>query len=266
MGNWKEKVSRQFVKLQLKWLLRTDCAHKDILKILLQWVEMLEDHGQVKKFSDIEEVRRRLKSDSKGFLFQDLVSEEAAWVRKAATWGRSWQWSSLLYFLVRDLNKINIMEVGTCLGLSASYMGLAIREKGCGVVNTFEINPILAKKSKQVCDHLGLDFIQVHNQFRVQDFKDFFVGNPSIDFVFLDGDHQGDTTIEIVDFLAAHCGNDLVVVFDDIRWSKEMRSTWRKIMKNKHVSLSIDLHFMGLCRIQNENAKSQKHYLATFFH
>ncbi len=47
-----------------------------------------------------------------------------------------------------------------------------------------------------------------------------------------------------------------IVVFDDINWSSQMRKAWKDIKKDKQVTMSIDLFFMGIVFV-NKNLSKQ---------
>ncbi|MGC6533070.1 MAG: class I SAM-dependent methyltransferase, partial [Flavobacteriales bacterium] len=66
------------------------------------------------------------------------------------------------------------------------------------------------------------------------------------DFVFVDGNHRKEATLEAVELLAPHLGEGAVVVIDDIYWSRGMTEAWDELRKREQFALSIDVFEMGI--------------------
>ena len=68
----------------------------------------------------------------------------------------------------------------------------------------------------------------------------------SLDFGFLDGNHQEKPTIEYFEECLKYCHHDSVLIFDDIHWSDGMENAWNYIKNHDKVFVSIDLFFVGI--------------------
>lgn len=61
-----------------------------------------------------------------------------------------------LYAMVRLLKPLYVLETGTCEAISASYIGIALRENALGQLHTFEISPDYHKKATERLDTFRL--------------------------------------------------------------------------------------------------------------
>ena len=81
----------------------------------------------------------------------------------------------------------------------------------------------------------------------------------SLDFVFIDGNHRKEPTLQYFEACLAHATSDSVFVFDDIHWSKGMEAAWESIKLHPSVTLTIDLFFFGVVLFRKEPQKKE-HY------
>ena len=66
------------------------------------------------------------------------------------------------------------------------------------------------------------------------------------DFVFFDGNHRKEPTINYFNMCLPHISENSVFIFDDIHWSQGMEEAWNEIKQNEQVSTTIDLFFVGI--------------------
>lgn len=162
------------------------------------------------------------------------------------------KYGRLLYRLVRYSGSENILELGTSLGISTSYMAYANRYakihtiEGCS--NTLDI----AKTNFKV---QGFNHIETYNY----NFDSILVKvlntMQKVDFAFIDGNHQKESTLKYFEKIKKYIHNDTILIFDDIRWSKEMEDAWEVIKSDKQVTISIDIFYMGIVFFRKENTK-----------
>ena len=67
-----------------------------------------------------------------------------------------------------------------------------------------------------------------------------------VDLVYFDGNHRLQPTLEYFNLCLQKKTPDTVFIFDDIYWSREMKSAWDTIIQNKEVTISIDLFKLGI--------------------
>lgn len=155
-------------------------------------------------------------------------------------------WSLFLFKLIRQLGARSCLELGTCVGISASYQAAALDLNGGGRLLTLEGAPEIAAIAKQT-----FSSVQAHNvSVVVGPFHDTYekaleAGKP-IDFLFNDGHHDHDALLTYFDQSLAFLAGEGVVVFDDIAWSAGMQAAWRTIQEHERVAASVDLGAMGV--------------------
>jgi predicted O-methyltransferase YrrM len=158
-------------------------------------------------------------------------------------------WCLLLFKLVRHLKPAVCVELGTCLGISAAYLGAAQKLNQAGRVVTLEGAPALASLAKQHVLSLGLDNISVVVG-RFQDtLADVVRSHRPLDFVFIDGHHEEKATLHYFEQVYPALSTRAVVVFDDIAWSDGMQKAWRSIEEDPRIQLSVDLSRVGVAVI-----------------
>ncbi len=79
---------------------------------------------------------------------------------------------------------------------------------------------------------------------------DILKDHQPIDFVFIDGHHDGDATVSYFEQLLPFLSRSAWLMFDDISWSKSMRRAWKTIAEDKRVSFSLNLSLIGICYIE----------------
>ncbi|HLW33390.1 MAG TPA: class I SAM-dependent methyltransferase, partial [Aequorivita sp.] len=79
------------------------------------------------------------------------------------------------------------------------------------------------------------------------------------DLILIDGDHNGERTLEYFNALLEKVHNDSLIIFDDIYWSKDMTEAWQKIIAHEKVTVSIDTFQWGMVFFRKEQPK--QHFL-----
>ncbi|NBC17271.1 MAG: SAM-dependent methyltransferase [Bacteroidetes bacterium] len=158
----------------------------------------------------------------------------------------------LLYHLVRHLRPRSGLELGTCLGLSAAYVGAALHDNArdghdAGRFVTLEGGAALARLARRHLDALDLSS---HARVVTGRFQDTLPGvlarHAPIDFAFIDGHHDPEATLTYVDQIAPHLADGALLVFDDIAWSVGMRRAWRALRDDPRLPETVDLWTVGL--------------------
>ena len=112
-----------------------------------------------------------------------------------------------------------------------------ITVEGCS--NTAKVAQVNFKK-------IGFDNIDLVND-QFDHFLPHYIANKNqLDFVFFDGNHQQDATLNYFNLCVEKTHQETVFVFDDIHWSEGMTTAWEQIKKHPKVTTTIDLFFMGI--------------------
>ncbi len=155
-------------------------------------------------------------------------------------------WAVLLYHLVRRLQPSSALELGTCVGISAAYQGVAMARNGQGRLRTLEGAPSIAALAQQTFDAVGLDNVEVVVGPFHETLSAALAAAAPLDFFFNDGHHDHDAVLRYFDEALPYLADGAVVVFDDISWSPGMRRAWTAIEAHPRVHASIDLRAMGI--------------------
>ncbi|HSA05259.1 MAG TPA: class I SAM-dependent methyltransferase [Tenuifilaceae bacterium] len=163
----------------------------------------------------------------------------------------------LLFKLIAEFKPKCCLELGTSLGISASYQVLALKSNGHGRFVTIEGSQSIAKIAEQTIEELGYPNFDVH----VGKFKDVLpiilptIG--TVDFVFIDGHHDKFATKEYFETIFPYLSEKSIVIFDDIDWSKGMGEFWDEMNHDSRVKFSFDLFRWGVCFIDKHNSESR---------
>jgi len=158
-------------------------------------------------------------------------------------------WCTFLFRLVRTLEPRACIEMGAAVGVSGSYQAAALRLNGAGTLTSLEGDPTLAEITRGTFSRLGLDNATVVVGRFDQTLKTVLTERQPVDFVFVDGHHDHDATLEYFEVIVPFVSDSAVLVFDDIAWSAGMKKAWASIADDERVATSIDLGPIGVCVI-----------------
>jgi predicted O-methyltransferase YrrM len=169
---------------------------------------------------------------------------------------KSKKWGQLLFRMIKYYQPKTILELGTSLGITTSYLSLA--KPGTKLI-TMEGSKEIADVAKQNFKNLGL----INNELIEGDFDDklssIIYQLSSIDFAFIDGNHRREPTERYFQEILSKVNNDSILVFDDIHWSREMEAAWENIKRHSSVTCSIDLFLIGIIFFRKE-FKDKQHF------
>lgn len=228
--------------------------------------EIFENRQDNLDYTKVESLKKELLHDDRTLRVIDLgagshknKSAERTVKQIARHSSRSNKYGRLLYRLSAYIKPKTIIELGTSLGMSSSYMALG---SPSSQIITIEGSPEIASLAKENFLKLGLTNIEVIDG----NFDDVLPGilesvsQPEL--IFIDGNHRRIPTINYFNQCLSKVVNDTVIVFDDINWSKEMKETWFEIRNHPSVTLSVDIFFMGIVFFRKESTK--QHFVIRF--
>ena len=168
-------------------------------------------------------------------------------------------WVLILFKLIRKFKPSSCIELGTCMGLSASLQASALYLNGFGKMVTLEGSDSLVSIAKQNFQTLCLNNIDVVVG-RFQDtLHKVLKENGPIDYAFLDGHLDGVATINYYEEIVPFCKNKAVLIIDNIFWSPSMKKAWKHIETDKRINLSFNLRHLGICIIDTERVEKQNY-------
>jgi predicted O-methyltransferase YrrM len=221
--------------------------------------EIIYDFSVKKVYDQIENIRVELFSDNKMITVTDLgagslvnnnrqkkVSDIAHNALKPP------KLAQLLYRLVDDLKPRNMIELGTCLGITSLYLKNAAPD---AQLFTLEGCPETAGIAASVFKKANIDDIkQITGNFD-DTLPGVINGLDQLDFVFVDGNHQKDATLNYFEWCLPKVHENTLLIFDDIYWSEGMKEAWNIIKSHPQVTVTVDLFWIGLVYFKRGQVK-----------
>ncbi|MBD3275445.1 MAG: class I SAM-dependent methyltransferase [Candidatus Marinimicrobia bacterium] len=171
-------------------------------------------------------------------------------------------WAMVLFSLIRNTKPISCIELGTSVGISASYQSAALELNGTGYLTTLEGDKNIARIAESTFKKLNLNNVNIRTGKFEDTLEETLTDHQPIDYVFVDGHHDEKATIQYFNQILNYANRDSILVFDDINWSKGMQSAWTSIYQDPRVKISVDLGAIGICML-NSSAK-KKHLILPF--
>ena len=217
--------------------------------------------------TEIEALREGLKKDKRLLTIEDL----GAGSRVSATKQRSVQqlaqaalkppkYAQLLYRLAKHYNPKTIVELGTSLGVTTSYLATANPQ---ATITTIEGSKAVAEVAAQNFAKLNLKNIQLLQGNFDDVLPSVIDQHSSIDLAYIDGNHRYQPTVNYFHQFLPKLHNHSILVFDDIHWSAEMEQAWEEIKQHPSVQCSVDIFFLGFVFFRSE-FKVKQHFSIRF--
>jgi predicted O-methyltransferase YrrM len=212
--------------------------------------EILLDSNCYPVYPLAETYRKKLEQDHAMLEVQDLgagsrmgnsqlrrVSDIVRSAAKPRKYGR------LLYRMARHYQYDHILELGTSLGVTTTYLsGLG---KSARIV-TIEGAPSIAAKAAEHFHAENMEQVELVQGNFDKVLPTVLHNMQKVDMAFIDGNHRYEPTLHYFKQLLEVVPATGCMVFDDIHWSAEMEKAWEEIRNHPSVTLSIDLFFIGI--------------------
>jgi len=212
--------------------------------------EVIYDFEPKKVYNEIEALRKQLLNDNRTIRVIDLGAGSKvnnSQTKKISDIARSAlkppRLAQLLYRLAADLKPRNIIELGTCLGITTIYLQKAAPE---AKVYTLEGSPETAAVALEVFAKAKAGEIKEITGNFDDTLPGVIIGLDQLDFVFVDGNHQKDATLNYFEWCLPKVHENTLLIFDDIYWSEGMKEAWREIKAHPQVTVTVDLFWIGL--------------------
>jgi len=222
---------------------------------------VLNDRTAYPAYQKVEALRSRLKKSTEVIPVEDFGAGSvyrSAYQRSIGSIARHAakpaKYGQLLHRMVRHYSPVNLLELGTSLGITSAY--LATGSPGAKLV-TMEGATAIAGCARANLASLGLEQVEVIVGNFESTLPGFLKQAGVIDLAFIDGNHRKEPTLRYFEQLLSHQGNDSIFIFDDIHWSREMEEAWAAICRHPAVRCSIDLFFIGIVVFRKEFREKQ---------
>lgn len=230
-------------------------------------LRVLNNRSQYLPPAEIEAVRRQLLQDTRLLQIEDFGAGSRVAKTKSRTVSqlaraalKSKKYAQLLYRLVRHYQPQTILELGTSLGITTSYLAAA---NPSATILTIEGSKAVADVAGENFSTLGCRNIEQ----QVGNFDDLLPAAirqlSTIDLAYIDGNHRYGPTINYFTQLLPSLHNNSILVFDDIHWSEEMEKAWEEIRRHPSVQCTVDVFFLGFVFFRKE-FKVAQHFSVRF--
>src|SRR5690606_40340693 len=193
---------------------------------------VIYDFSEKEYIAQIERLRRDLKEDNRKIKITDLgagsmlnnskekkISDLARNALKPA------RIAKLIARLAAEFQPKTMIELGTCLGITTLYLSKA---SPLSKVITVEGCPQTAAVAEENFHKLNGNNIEVRTGNFDSIFPQIIAEALKIDFLFIDGNHLKDATLNYFYQCLPKVHDGTVLIFDDIYWSQEMKEAWKE--------------------------------------
>jgi predicted O-methyltransferase YrrM len=234
----------------------------DFLPEELEWVNSIEQRRSTLLQSSEEiTVLDYGAGDAHSNRTQEEMREGVKFTKRVATvceWSKPKPWAIVLFKLIRKLKPSSCVELGTCVGISASYQAGALKMNGSGKLLTLEGSPETARIARETFAHLDLRNASVVVGPFHDTLQNALQSAKPIDFFFNDGHHDYTAVKRYFEESLPHLASDSVIIFDDISWSPGMRKAWAEVENDERVYASIDMQAMGIALVGKKLMPKEK--------
>jgi len=162
------------------------------------------------------------------------------------------KYGKLLFNLTSYYKPKTVLELGTSLGISTSYLALGNPEAR---VVSIEGCSETAKIAQETLALAGANNVMIVNGPFEEILPLSFFDLRTLGFMFFDGNHTKEATLNYFEQCLHYISNDTIFVFDDIHWSESMEEAWEMIKKNNKVTLTVDILQFGIVFFHKELSK-----------
>jgi predicted O-methyltransferase YrrM len=221
--------------------------------------EVIYDFHAKSDYAEIEKLRTKLLKDERSITITDLGAgsmlsknnkKQVRVLAKNAL--KSPALAQLIYRLAADIKPRNIIELGTCLGITSAYLAKAAPD---AQVITIEGCPATANIARENLNSLNIQNTELLTGNFDNILPDLLRNSEELDFVYVDGNHRKDATLNYFEWCLPKLSQNSIMIFDDIYWSKGMKEAWAQIKAHPEVSVSVDLFWIGLIFVRKGQAK-----------
>lgn len=211
-------------------------------------------------YPEIKSYRNCLKKSGADFSYLENKKTRFSKVNKHySKTAISHHYGIILLVVCKELKVNSFLELGTSFGVSTAYI-YSSNSYIAGTSLDYNIKAIDTTRK------LFNEFFPNH---RVQFLNDSFDNSLEcilqklkfLDFSFIDGDHQYESTIRYVTTIAPFLSENAAVVIDDIRWSRDMFKAWSELIKLPEFNYTIDFGRIGILFKVNNHSMKQHFYL-----
>jgi len=242
-----------------------DVLHSPFVFTLYQ--TCIKKQKDLTAFNEIENIRSQLLENNSIITYTDLGAGSNLLSKNieksirsiAKTHLKPARIAQIIHRIVSKSKYKNIIELGTSLGVTSSYIASALKQN----FEPKEVNFTTIEGSSAIKQIANEQF----NVLKLSDYIHSVEGNfneqlepvlnryKNVDVFFVDGNHTYEATMKYFEKALPYAHNDSVFIFDDIYWSSGMTKAWEEIKQHSKVQQTVDLFFIGLVYFRTEQIR-----------
>jgi predicted O-methyltransferase YrrM len=164
------------------------------------------------------------------------------------------RYSRLLYRLAAHYQYRNIIELGTSVGVTSTYLA---KVPGLRKLVTIEGSPAIADYARTHFRSAELENTELVTGNFDEKLDGVLESMNVVELAFIDGNHRKEPTLDYFNKIYVRTNDLSCMVFDDIHWSREMEEAWDEIRNDQRVRVSIDLFFLGIVFFRDSFVEKQ---------
>ncbi|MFV0392248.1 MAG: O-methyltransferase [Paludibacteraceae bacterium] len=153
------------------------------------------------------------------------------------------KYGQLLYRIVHFLQAKQVLELGTSLGITTSYLASGNSDIRCV---SMEGSEAIVKIARENFEKLQLENIELIVGNLDETLSPTLNTKGNWDVIFFDANHRKAPTLNYFLQCLEHIHRYSVFIFDDIHWSEDMEDAWNEIRKHESVTVCVDLFEIGI--------------------
>ena len=229
--------------------------------------KVLNDKTKYPAYKQVEDLRKQLSQEQTVLTIEDFgagstadKTNQRSIASIAKNAAKPAKYGQLLHRMIIHYQPQTILELGTSLGITTSYLSLA---KPDAKLITMEGATAIAAAARQNFKTLRLQNVFIKEGNFDHTLSTVISELSSVDLAFIDGNHRREPTERYFNQLLKATDNDSILIFDDIHWSKDMEQAWETIKQHPSVRCTIDLFFIGIVLFRQE-FKEKQHFSIQF--
>jgi predicted O-methyltransferase YrrM len=223
---------------------------------------VLNDDRVFYAYRQIENLRQLLKADQRILEIKTNIDKSGvskSVFRKVAditsSSVMSAKYGQLLFRIIDKYGPSEILEIGTSLGVTTSYLAMANPDTS---VTTIEEADSFAKIVSTNFHKLGIRNVRLLEGNMNRQLSDWLAQRRNIDLALFNGTQDSRSVIRHYRAIRENIHEKTMLVFDTIHASAEMEKVWKEIQQDDAVTLSIDLFGIGLVFFRKEFRVKQR--------
>jgi len=218
--------------------------------------QVLNDDREFYAYRPIENLRQLLLNDQRILHLENVAAGSTATsipyckiadIAKSSV--TSAKFGQLLFRMVDRYTALEILEVGTSLGITSSYLAMANSNAS---ITTMEVQKAIANIASKNFQKLGINNCRVITGNFDQQLPAWLKEGRHLDMVLINDHHRYESTLRYFRQLLPYTKENSILIFAAIHESSEMEQAWKEIQNNETVTLSIDLFFIGMVFFRKE--------------